>query len=446
MQVKKTLISLLAVAALLPSTAAAQSSSINAFSPYSMYGIGELNTPGTLPVRSMGGAGVAMRWPTSINLLNPASFSAMERKSFLFDMGAENQNYYNAQRRDGVTRKSAYNTFNFHEIAFQLPLGKGVGLGFGLTPFSSVGYRVKSTQIDGSYGWSDYTFQGEGDITEVKAGIGWEIFRGFSVGAAAQYYWGEIDRTYIMTPTNITDNDAITATTGTDLYGVSRFKAQFGVQWTPVFNAKRMFTVGATYDLGGDLRPDVSHKVLLGDPAGTAVRDESFRGALSLPRQAALGLYYRTPKVTLALDYVYQNWRSANEGTEYATVGGYSVAYANTSTVRFGVEYIPNYSDLRRVLNRWSYRAGFRYGDYNQTFNGRRIPQFAVTAGIGIPVRFLAASAVDIGIEYGQRGRGGNMAGNAGFVKQRYFKVALGFSIFASSSSGEFWFVRPKYD
>ncbi len=214
----------------------------------------------------------------------------------------------------------------------------------------------------------------------------------------------------------------------------------------PVFNAKRMFTVGATYDLGGDLRPDVSHKVLLGDPAGTAVRDESFRGALSLPRQAALGLYYRTPKVTLALDYVYQNWRSANEGTEYATVGGYSVAYANTSTVRFGVEYIPNYSDLRRVLNRWSYRAGFRYGDYNQTFNGRRIPQFAVTAGIGIPVRFLAASAVDIGIEYGQRGRGGNMAGNAGFVKQRYFKVALGFSIFASSSSGEFWFVRPKYD
>ncbi len=105
MQVKKTLISLLAVAALLPSTAAAQSSSINAFSPYSMYGIGELNTPGTLPVRSMGGAGVAMRWPTSINLLNPASFSAMERKSFLFDMGAENQNYYNAQRRDGVTRK-----------------------------------------------------------------------------------------------------------------------------------------------------------------------------------------------------------------------------------------------------------------------------------------------------------------------------------------------------
>ena len=51
MQVKKTLISLLAVAALLPSTAAAQSSSINAFSPYSMYGIGELNTPGTLPVR-----------------------------------------------------------------------------------------------------------------------------------------------------------------------------------------------------------------------------------------------------------------------------------------------------------------------------------------------------------------------------------------------------------
>ena len=61
MQVKNTLIKLVVIAAvMIPYASAAQTSSINAFSPYTMYGIGEQNTPGTLPMRSMGGVGVAL--------------------------------------------------------------------------------------------------------------------------------------------------------------------------------------------------------------------------------------------------------------------------------------------------------------------------------------------------------------------------------------------------
>lgn len=49
---KNTLIKLVVIAAvMIPCAAAAQTSSINAFSPYTMYGIGEQNTPGTLPMR-----------------------------------------------------------------------------------------------------------------------------------------------------------------------------------------------------------------------------------------------------------------------------------------------------------------------------------------------------------------------------------------------------------
>ena len=52
----KRLMYRLAVAAMLvvPVSAMAQTSSINAFSPYSMYGIGELQTPGVVAQRSMG--------------------------------------------------------------------------------------------------------------------------------------------------------------------------------------------------------------------------------------------------------------------------------------------------------------------------------------------------------------------------------------------------------
>ena len=239
MQVKNTLIKLVVIAAvMIPCAAAAQTSSINAFSPYTMYGIGEQNTPGTLPMRSMGGVGVAMRSSGVVNLLNPAAFSAAPQKSFLFNFGLEGQNYYNSQKVDGMSKSTAYNTFNFHDIAFQLPLAKKLGLGFSLTPYSSVGYRTKYTHdydpsdpVWGNVGRAQYIYQGEGDVTEVKLGVGWELFKNFSLGIAAQYYWGDIDRSFVMTPTPITGDGSYSSTVGTDNYSISSIKGQIGVQW-----------------------------------------------------------------------------------------------------------------------------------------------------------------------------------------------------------------------
>ncbi len=77
-------------------------------------------------------------------------------------------------------------------------------------------------------------------------------------------------------------------------------------------------------------------------------------------------------KVQLGMDYVFQNWRSANSRVE-RTASGFDVAYRNTSTVKFGVEYTPNRADVRRELKRWSYRAGLRYGTFNQTYGNLEI-------------------------------------------------------------------------
>ena len=109
-----------------------------------------------------------------------------------------------------------------------------------------------------------------------------------------------------------------------------------------------------------------------------------------------------------------------------------------------GVEFTPNRYDIRNFLKRWSYRAGFRYGTYNQSFNDERLGQWAVTAGIGIPVKLWAFSAIDVGVEYGRRGY--NVAERIGLVRQQYFKIAVGFTLFAGQENGEYWFMRAKYD
>lgn len=459
MSVKNTLSRLFVAAllcCLLPSAATAQTSSINAFSPYTMYGIGELSTPGTLQMRSMGGVGVAMRGVGTVNLLNPAAYSAMPQKSFLFSFGLEGQNYYNSQNDNGTTRKSAYNTFNFHDIAFQVPLTRRLGFGFSLTPYSSVGYRTKyyrpydpEDPVWGNVGPVQYSYEGEGDVSEVKVGIGWEVVRNLSIGVAAQYYWGKIDRTYVATPTSISGEGTFNPIVGESRYSISRFKGQVGVQWNALLNSKRALTFGATYDLGGDLRPRNIEKLYTSDNYGTTVKNDSTHLKLVLPQQVAAGVFYQTPKWSVGLDYVYQNWGGRNKGSVRTAGGGASgsrldVAYTDTHTVKFGAEFTPNRYDARNFMKRWSYRAGVRYGSYNQTFGGHRLDQYAVTLGFGIPVRFFGSSSIDVGVEYGCRGF--NVAERIGLVKQRYFKFAVGFSLFAGSENGEYWFVRPKYD
>lgn len=445
------LASLLTLGAVVP--ARSQTSSINAYSPYSMFGIGELSTPGALPMRSLGGVGVAWRSSSMASIINPAGYSATARKSLIFDFGFEGMYIDNTQRKynadnsyAGLARK-AKNSINFHEISVQMPLAKGVGFGVSLTPYSSVGYKMstieQSDDIWGQIGRVRYDYSGEGDITEVKFGIGWEIFKGFSLGAAGLYYWGDIDRSYSSTVVNnVTGSGVYSATKGNDNYSVSNFKFQAGLQYSVINTDKRMLTLGATYDIGGSLRPRVTKYVYDNDYVQTTVINEGTRSAIRLPQQWVAGIFYQDAHFAGGFDYVRQEWGSSNGSFSETMYGGIKVAYVNTNTFKAGIEYTPNRFDVRHYFNRMAYRAGFRYGDYYQSFGGKRFAQYAVTLGLGFPVRFLGASSVDFGIEIGGRGSHAKITDNIGLIKQQYVKFSIGISMFGD----DYWFVRPKYD
>ena len=454
-RVAKILFSMVVFVMVLAVDALAQTSATNAFSPYSMYGIGEINTQGALPVRSMGGMGVAWRSTSMASLLNPAGYSATLRKSAIFNFGVEGMHVINTQNRydattgaDAGSVKSSKTSVNFHEIALQIPLAKGLGLGLSLTPYSSVGYNMTAIEQDEN-AWADvgqvkYNYQGEGDITEVKLGVGWEIFKGFSLGVAGMYYWGDIDRQFTTKIiNNIVGNGSMLSTIGSNNYSVSNFKFQAGVQYSVINTDKRSLTIGATYDIGGSLRPKVTRLTYINDNLATDVYRDDYRSEIRLPMQIAGGVFYQDVKWSAGFDYVYQNWKGKNAKLTDLIEQGVEVAYANTSTYKIGVEFTPNRFDVRRYYNRMSYRAGLRYGGYYQTFGGEHLNQYAVTIGIGFPLRFLGASSVDVGFEYGGRGSHKRIAGGSiGLIKQDYFKFAIGLSMFGE----DYWFVRPKYD
>ncbi len=427
---------------------------VTAYSPYTMFGIGELQTIGTAQSRAMGGVGVAWRSTQMPSIANPAGYSATLQKSFLFSAGMEGNFLQNTQRQytgdSYTTAKNGKNSVNIHEIAVQFPLAKRLGMGLSLMPYSSVGYKMsfldQSPEVAGNVGAASYTYSGEGDVTEVKLGVGWEPFKKFSIGIAAKYYWGKITHNYLSTvENNIVGSGSYLSVIGEDEYAISNFKFQVGLQWDAIYSDKHVLTFGATYDYGGGLRPKVTKSLALNNTYETEVFYENSVSQMQLPHSVKAGVMYQSPKYMAAVEYEFQAWGSGNNGRFAESMNnGMAVKYVDTHTAKVGFAYTPNRFDVRNYLKRISYRVGFRYSNYYQEYNGCAIPQYAVTAGFGFPLKFMGTSSIDVSLEYGLRGSHAlmNDSPKIGMIRQDYFKVGVGFSLFGE----DYWFVRPKYD
>lgn len=452
------------VAMLAPYSLSAQTSSVNAYSPYSMYGPGELLTPGNVQMRSMGGIGIGLRSVGQVNAQNPAAASMIPRKSFLFDVGFDGTHYRNSQAKfnaDGSfnkTAKTVYNTANIHNIAIALPLAKSVGLNLVVAPYSSVGYKIKNIDQQED-NWADigrvmYMHSGDGDITEVKLSVGWAITRHISIGVAAKYFWGYLERNYSTEFTNVvTGSGSYASAVGVDRYVVNNFKMQAGAQISFISNEHRLLTLGLTYDLGGKLNPKEQNYVYANSMVNTInpypIRDRIEALELRVPHEFGAGLYYADRMITWGLDYKYSTWGSANENYSESMANREDVvAYSDTHTIKAGFEITPRRTDVRNYLNRMSYRIGARVGNYYQTFAGERVNQLAVTAGVGFPVKIWGTSSFNLGFEYGRYSSPAAVkisGAKVGLVTQNYYKIFIGFSLFSADTS-DHWFVRQKYN
>ena len=113
----------------------AQEGAHSSYSPYSIYGIGDVMSEGTAFNKGMGGVGVATRNKRFINYMNPASVTARDSLSFMADFGLEQKNTF--YRQGDV--KSGNNTFNIYDFVMSFPIYKSSAFMVGVTPFSDVG-------------------------------------------------------------------------------------------------------------------------------------------------------------------------------------------------------------------------------------------------------------------------------------------------------------------
>jgi len=130
-------------------------------SPYSQYGLGVLSDQSQGFSRGMNGVGLALRKGNIVNTLNPASYSAIDSLTMIFDVGLSGQltNF-----KEGAASVNAKNA-NFEYAVGSFRLMRNVGMSFGVLPLTNVGYTYNSyTTLEENRGTIAETYSGSGGL------------------------------------------------------------------------------------------------------------------------------------------------------------------------------------------------------------------------------------------------------------------------------------------
>lgn len=460
-------------------------------SPYSRYGIGDITNKAFARQIGMGGAQLTFDGLYSVNSENPAAFGNLLLTTF---EGAVNFVQYDFRTANDkyLTNTASLSYFDF---AFPVKPGKW-GLGFGLSPYSEVGYDVFESRINVLGDREERTYVGSGGINSFHIGTGFKIGKHLTAGFSGAYLFGAIDRdrTVEFNNTNYINSSI------SESVSVGWFHFNSGIQLTydslkvaPSDSVKLMDKKinslsdslerslekkDANYELKNALRQQIAEaKLIRKNILYSKVKsDWKVIGALTFSPQADLrarATYLNTSfryspastpsaPIILTRDTIdsFDGQRSAiripvsvgagfglRKGTRWFiaadarftqwsqfTYLGASGELENSMRGNLGIQFVPNERAIKSYLKTVYYRAGFFYEQSYLKLNGMRLNDMGVTAGITLPIR-RSGTQLHFSAEAGRRG-----TTDKNLIEENYLRFTFGFTI------NDRWFLKPKYD
>ena len=412
-------------------SAKAQSTdALGTYTPYSLFGVGELEKPGTAFNKGMGGIGVGVRDNRYINYNNPASITERDTLSFMLDFGMDQKNFYNADSQV----KSAYNTANMHNIVFTAPIYKKSALIVGIAPYSNIGYKFRALETDknliSKYGNIEYQKYGTGSINQLFVGGAMNFFKHFSIGGEFIYYFGNMNRYSNVLFT--TDASVRDINTGWD-YKVNAISGRAGLQYFGKIAKNTTLTLGAAYrfdtKLGGDYTRYACTTSSSQIDTVSLVTTPGYK--VEVPAEMSFGFSVRKKdKWMFGADYVKQDW----SGSFFGETSGVEFTPSVATSYKVGFEFIPNRYDIRYYMKRVTYRFGAYYDQTYINVNGNQVNAAGITFGMSMPI-FRWYNAVTWSVDLGQRG---SLENN--MVRERYAQFNLNFNLH------DMWFIKKRYN
>jgi long-subunit fatty acid transport protein len=401
----------------------------NTASPYSYYGIGEVRFRGTIENRAMAGLSVFSD-SIHINLLNPAFYSHLKLTTFSVGGSYLTTNL----NTNNESEKARRTTLDYLAVAF--PVGKKAGVGFGLMPYSAVGYKVR-TQSTFENIDIIRTYRGEGGLNKVFAGTSYRLSNTLTVGAEFQYFFGRIESTSEVESANVLEGIQY-GTKETNESQAGGFGGNFGLSYCRKIKEKLTLSAAASYAPSSIIKYQNNRRLTTFQRfvAGAVTIDVDTLtvadSRIKMPNRLTLGGGIGEDKKWMV--GAEAEFRDGSDLGNRFDISG-DVAFAASQRITLGGYYIPQFNAFSNYLRRIVYRGGLRYETTGLVLNGKHITDAAATIGFGFPLGGNTFSNINLGLEYGKRGTRA-----AGLVEENYFNFSVGLSF------NDRWFLRRKYD
>ena len=404
-------------------------SQTNTGSPYSLNELGEINFLGNVSNLSMGGIDSAID-SIEFNINNPSSLAKLKTTNYLIGTFYKSTGISNLNSTDNI------NTANINYIAVGIPT-KRFGFGFGVLPYSSVGFNLQTTEdYNTANSINSRLFGAEGNINRAFVSIGFPLLKYISLGASANYNFGKFNYEKFNLIDNV--NYGIFSNSSSEISGFTyNFSSNLSI---PINNDLTLNLVYSFYPEGNlnsfnieSLYTSNTSSITLESLGDFVDVDLNSRGLentkLPVPKKSiySLGL---EKKNSWFIGFQYESKLSSN--FENVFLDTQSVSYRDANSLSIGGYVIPDSSSLISYWKRVKYRFGIKNEKKSIIVNNLPVNQFSLNLGLGLPIAGL--SKANLGLEIGKVGD------NDSLVKENYFALRLGLSL------NDVWFIKRKYN
>ena len=398
-------------------------------SPYSIYGIGDIKFKGSVENRSMGSISVL---PDSIhiNIQNPAQLACLKLTGL-----ALGGTYANTKSKTETQEAKARRT-SLDYMIVGIPVGK-VGIGFGLIPYSSVGYKIGRTAYVTNNNNDTIRsiisrYNGIGGVNKVFLGFGYRLTKNINIGGDLQYNFGTIETNSLQYQTDLQygsrENNV------SDLRGVN---FDLGITYQTKVNSKYSFFSSLAYTPEAVLTSGNTRNIEIVLVTSSSVRPVETQNIgvadtkIKLPSKLSFGSGFGQVKKWLVGGEItlIQNSVMSNRFTD---ING--ATFENSVRYSLGGFFIPNYNSYSSYYKRMVYRGGLRYENTGLVIQDKSITDFAANIGLGMPLGGTFTN-INIGLEIGRRG-----TKYYNLVEENYINISVGLSL------SDKWFVKRKFD
>jgi len=386
----------------------------NVSSPYSILGIGDVDTKDFGRYFSSGNASIARRDATSYNFSNPASLTSLPFKTMHFDIAMRGKSSSFAFQ--GIdTATSITKDFIFKRATMAFKVSKKTGIAFGLRPYSSVNYKFQKDKVilDGNTSYTKY-IEGYGGINQFYASAGTELNKRLSAGITTSWLFGSLQRTTLYSGSSISLG---ILKHETDFYTGAIF--QGGLQYYSLPGRKWRHQLGLTTSVSTGLSGELTTEYIEND---ISIKSNTETGRnFKLPITVGIG-YSAVSKdrLTLSVEGNFYNW--SYQKVDYSNSFTYP-AFRLSAGMDYSFKRVVN----NVLYNNMSYEKSYISWGINIENSYLRIknnPLWDYSFSLGGGLNITRNISVYTGLEVGIRG---NKALDQ--IKEEYTQYTFGFTV-----------------